>query len=107
MGGNVVVDELMKVINKYVNGTYLKVEWENGQLVLEGKNGKCCENPSGVAFEIKEAVRKGGEVYHFCKKIKFNRAQTHRWRSGKYFCWDAIFVGGVKMPITAKKHENK
>lgn len=22
-------------------------------------NGKCCENPSGVAFEIKEAVRKG------------------------------------------------
>lgn len=22
-------------------------------------NGKCCENPSGIAFEIKEAVRKG------------------------------------------------
>ena len=22
---------------------------------------------------------------------KFNRAQTHRWRSDKYYCWDAIF----------------
>jgi len=22
-------------------------------------NGKCCDNPSGLAFEIKEAVRKG------------------------------------------------
>ena len=21
---------------------------------------------------------------------KFNRAQTHRWHSGKYYCWDAI-----------------
>ena len=36
---------------------------------------------------------------------KFNRAQTHRWRSGKYYCWDAIFVGGVKVPITANKHK--
>ena len=27
---------------------------------------------------------------------KFNRAQTHRWRSGKYYCWDAIFAGGLK-----------
>ena len=23
---------------------------------------------------------------------KFNRAQTHRWRSDKYYCWDAIFI---------------
>lgn len=23
---------------------------------------------------------------------KYNRAQTHRWRSGKYGCWDAIYI---------------
>lgn len=27
--------------------------------IIIRRNGKCCENPSGVAFEIKEAVRKG------------------------------------------------
>ena len=31
------MDEMMKVISKYANGTYLRVEWDNGQLVLEGK----------------------------------------------------------------------
>ena len=29
------MDEMMKVISKYANGTYLRVEWDNGQLVLE------------------------------------------------------------------------
>ena len=31
-------------------------------------------------------------VYHFCRKKKFNRAQTHRWRSDKYYCWTAILI---------------
>ena len=38
---------------------------------------------------------------------KFNRAQTHRWRSDKYYCWDAIFVSGVNVPITANKHKKQ
>lgn len=30
------MDEMMREINKYPNGTYLKLEWEDRQLVLEG-----------------------------------------------------------------------
>ena len=29
------MDEMMKAISKYANGTWLKVEWENGQLFWE------------------------------------------------------------------------
>ena len=42
------MDEMMKAINKYANGTYLKVEWENGQLVLEGKIDTIYESNNGL-----------------------------------------------------------
>lgn len=48
------MDELMKVINKYANGTYLKVEWENGQLVLEGKIDTIYESNNGMEEEDDE-----------------------------------------------------
>ena len=30
------IDDMVREISKYPNGTYLKIEWENSQLVLEG-----------------------------------------------------------------------
>ena len=33
------------------------------------------------------------------KHLKFNRAQTHRWHLGKYFCLDAIFIWGIALNI--------
>ena len=48
------MDEMMKVINKYANGTYLKVEWENGQLVLEGKIDTIYESDNGLEEEDDE-----------------------------------------------------
>ena len=38
----------MKEISKYANGTYLKVEWENGQLVLGGKIDTIYESNNGL-----------------------------------------------------------
>lgn len=45
------MDEMMKVISKYANGTYLKVEWGNGQLVLEGKIDTIYESNNGLEEE--------------------------------------------------------
>lgn len=45
------MDEMMKAINKYANGTYLKVEWENGQLVLEGRIDTIYETNNGFEEE--------------------------------------------------------
>lgn len=45
------MDEMMKVISKYANGTYLKVEWENGQLVLKGKIDTIYESNNGLEEE--------------------------------------------------------
>ena len=45
------MDEMMKVISKYANGTWLKVEWENGQLILEGKIDTIYESNNGLEEE--------------------------------------------------------
>ncbi len=45
------MDEMMKVISKYSNGTYLRVEWDNGQLVLEGKIDTIYESNNGLEEE--------------------------------------------------------
>lgn len=45
------MDEMMKMINKYPNGTYLKVEWGNGQLVLEGRIDTIYESNNGFDEE--------------------------------------------------------
>lgn len=42
------MDEMMKAISKYANGTYMKVEWDNGQLVLEGKIDTIYESNNGL-----------------------------------------------------------
>lgn len=42
------MDELMKKINVYPNGTYLKVEWEHGLLILEGKIDTFFETNNGL-----------------------------------------------------------
>lgn len=54
LGGNVVMDEMMKVISRYSNGTYLRVEWDNGQLVLEGKIDTIYESDNGLEEEDDE-----------------------------------------------------
>lgn len=45
------MDEMMKAIDKYANGTYLEVEWENGQLVLDGKIDTIFETNNGLEEE--------------------------------------------------------
>ena len=45
------MDEMMKEINKYANGTYMKVEWENDQLVLIGKINTIYETNNGLEEE--------------------------------------------------------
>lgn len=45
------MDEMMKAISKYANGTYMKVEWDNGQLVLEGKIDTIYESNNGLEEE--------------------------------------------------------
>lgn len=42
------MDEMMKRINKFDNGTYLKVEWQNGQLVLGGRIDTIYETNNGL-----------------------------------------------------------
>ncbi len=42
------MDEMMKEISQYSNGTYLRVEWECGQLVLEGKIDTIYESDNGL-----------------------------------------------------------
>lgn len=44
----------MREISKFPNGTYLKVEWENGQLVLGGKIDTIYESNNGLAEEDDE-----------------------------------------------------
>lgn len=61
------MDEMMKVISKYDNGTYLKVKWEKEQLVIGGIIDTIYESDNGLdedemgykeffacAFKIKE-----------------------------------------------------
>lgn len=45
------MDEMMKAISKYANGTWLKVEWENGQLILEGIIDTIYESNNGLEEE--------------------------------------------------------
>lgn len=45
------MDEMMKQISKYPNGTYLRVEWQHGQLVLEGKIDTIYESDNGLEEE--------------------------------------------------------
>ena len=47
-----VMDEMMKVINRYPNGTRLKVEWENGKLVLCGKIDTIYESNNGLDDDV-------------------------------------------------------
>ena len=42
------MDEMMREISKYPNGTYLKIEWENSQLVLEGIIDTIYETDNGL-----------------------------------------------------------
>ncbi|CVI70072.1 hypothetical protein NDGK_01753 [Clostridiales bacterium CHKCI001] len=42
------MDEMMKRINKFGNGTYLKVEWENGRFVLGGRIDTIYETNNGL-----------------------------------------------------------
>ena len=42
------MDEMMKQISKYSNGTYLKVEWEQGKLVIEGRIDTIYESDNGL-----------------------------------------------------------
>lgn len=41
----------MKAISRYSNGTYMKMEWDNGQLVLEGKIDTIYESNNGLEEE--------------------------------------------------------
>lgn len=45
------MDEMMKAISKYANSTYLRVEWDDGQLVLEGKIDTIYESDNGLEME--------------------------------------------------------
>lgn len=45
------MDEMMKAISKYANGTYLRVEWNDGQLALEGKIDTIYESNNGLDEE--------------------------------------------------------
>lgn len=45
------MDEMMEQISKYPNGTHLKVEWQYGQLVLEGKIDTIYESDNGLEEE--------------------------------------------------------
>ncbi len=42
------MDEMMREISKYANGTYLKVEWGNGKLVLGGRIDTIYESDNGL-----------------------------------------------------------
>ncbi|MCM1091746.1 MAG: hypothetical protein NC413_12950 [Muribaculum sp.] len=42
------MDDVVRAINKYPNGTYLRVEWDNGQLVLEGRIDTIYETNNGL-----------------------------------------------------------
>lgn len=42
------MDEMMKRINKFDNGTYLKVKCENGRIVLEGRIDTIYETNNGL-----------------------------------------------------------
>ncbi len=39
---------MVREISKYPNGTYLKIEWENSQLVLEGIIDTIYETDNGL-----------------------------------------------------------
>ena len=45
------MDEMMKEISKYANGTYLKVEWESGKLILDGRIDTIYESDNGLDEE--------------------------------------------------------
>lgn len=45
------MDEMMQAISKYPNGTYLKVEWRHGLLVIEGKIDTIYETNNGLDEE--------------------------------------------------------
>lgn len=45
------MDEMMKQISKYPNGTHLRVEWQYGQLVLEGTIDTIYESDNGLEEE--------------------------------------------------------
>lgn len=64
------MDDMMKEISQYPNGTYLKVEWNNGQFVLDGEIDTIYESDNGLdeedanyrefyacAFRVKSIVR--------------------------------------------------
>ncbi len=42
------IDDMVREISKYPNGTYLKIEWENSQLVLEGIIDTIYETDNGL-----------------------------------------------------------
>lgn len=48
------MDEMMKAINQYANGTYLKVEWEKGLVVIDGKIDTIFETNNGFEEEENE-----------------------------------------------------
>lgn len=80
------MDEMMKEINKYANGTYMKVEWENDQLVLIGKINTIYETNNGLeeeddgykefyacAFNIEKIVNNlKGREYHIGDLIEIS-----------------------------------
>ena len=45
------MDEMMKQINKFPNGTFLKVSWENEKIILEGKIDTIYESDNGLEDE--------------------------------------------------------
>ena len=65
------MDDMMKEISKYPNGTYLRVEWDNGQLALDGTIDTIYESDNGLdeedtayacAFRVKKIVRNENDI---------------------------------------------
>ena len=69
------LDEMMKKISQYPNGTYLRLEWENEELILDGEIDTIYESNNGLDEE-----EEGYKEFYACairiKKIYNNYSGT-------------------------------
>lgn len=74
------MDEMMKAISKYANGTWLRLEWDNGKLILEGKIDTIYESNNGL-----EEDDEGYKEFYACafsvEKV-FNNSKDKECKKG-------------------------
>ena len=103
------MDEMMRLLSTFPNGTYIKIEWESAKLSLGGLIETIYQTDNGLpeavsdfkeyyamVFRIKDVIKnESGQVYtsNMVMEISQFSAPTRVWSQHDMLIWQAANIG--------------